>query len=155
LAASRQEGVIGRFSLDFVVVRSMEMSHTPSDQFEKRAEPPIPFFALQFLTDGTYDPQSAIFNCSERAAKNFSSASDHVESPLYGTLLRTDLFDIDRAAQSALQSTRQTGRRLSYDEGSGRTGRTGLTGSGATSHEEARDLYARAVAVLNEEAQAG
>jgi len=36
----------------------------------------------------------------------------------------------------------------------GELGRTGLTAVG-NSHEEARDLYARAVAVLNEEAQAG
>jgi len=46
-----------------------------------------PFLTLQFLTDGTYDPDTAIFTAPNGRQK-FFVASDHVESPRYRTLTR-------------------------------------------------------------------
>jgi hypothetical protein len=73
-----------------------------------------PFLTLQFLTDGAYDPESAVFTAPSGRPKYFI-ASDHVESPSYRTLTADDLFDL--AVRQASTSTSR-GRRASssHDE---------------------------------------
>jgi hypothetical protein len=112
-----------------------------------------PFLTLQFLTDGTYDPQTAIFTAPSGQHK-FFVASDHVESPQYHTLTPDDLFDIVVRHNLHFDQTRQTGVVFHMMSALGELGRTGLTAVG-NSHEEARDLYKRAVEVLDQEAQSG
>jgi hypothetical protein len=112
-----------------------------------------PFLTLQFLTDGTYDPETAVFTAPSGQQK-FFVASDHVESPLYRTLTPDDLFDIVVRHNLHFNQTRQTGVVFHMMSALGELGRTGLTAVG-NSHEEARELYKRAVAVLNEEARGG
>jgi hypothetical protein len=77
-------------------------------------------------------------------------ASDHVESPLYRTLTPDDLFDIVVRHNLHFNQTRQTGVVFHMRSARGELGRTGLTAVG-NSHEEARDMYAQAVAVLDQE----
>jgi PGM1 C-terminal domain/ATP-grasp domain len=149
-----KEGVIGRFALDFVVVRSNGKWEPYAIEINlRKGGTTHPFLTLQFLTDGTYDPQSAIFTAPNGQQK-FFVASDHVESPLYRTLTPDDLFDIVVRHNLHFNQTRQTGVVFHMMRALGELGRTGLTAVG-NSHEEARDLYARAVAVLDKEAQAG
>ncbi len=149
-----KEGVIGRFALDFVVVRSNGKWEPYAIEINlRKGGTTHPFLTLQFLTDGTYDPENAIFTAPGGQQK-FFVASDHVESPLYRTLTPDDLFDIVVRHNLHFNQTRQTGVVFHMMSALGELGRTGLTAVG-NSHEEARDLYARAVAVLNEEAQAG
>jgi hypothetical protein len=81
-------------------------------------------------------------------------ASDHVESPRYRTLTPDDLFDIVVRHNLHFDQTRQTGVVFHMMSALGELGRTGLTAVG-NSHEEARDLYERAVGVLNKEAWGG
>ena len=146
-----KEGVIGRFALDFVVVRSNGKWEPYAIEINlRKGGTTHPFLTLQFLTDGTYDPQTAIFTAPNGQQK-FFVASDHVESPLYRTLTPDDLFDIVVRHGLHFGQTRQTGVVFHMMSALGELGRTGLTAVG-NSHEEARDLYKRAVAVLNEEA---
>jgi hypothetical protein len=53
-----REGVLGRFAIDFVVVRSGDGSWTPYaiELNLRKGGTTHPFFTLQFLTDGRYDP---------------------------------------------------------------------------------------------------
>ena len=146
------EGVIGRFALDFAVVRSNGKWEPYAIEINlRKGGTTHPFLTLQFLTDGTYDPETAIFTAPNGRQK-FFVASDHVESPQYRTLTPDDLFDIVVRHKLHFGQTRQTGVVFHMMSALGELGRMGLTAVG-NSHEEARATYDRAIAVLDEEAR--
>jgi hypothetical protein len=149
-----KEGVIGRFALDFVVVRSNGKWDPYAIEINlRKGGTTHPFLTLQFLTDGGYDPETATFTAPNGQQK-FFVASDHVESPLYRSLTPDDLFDIVVRHDLHFNQTRQTGVVFHMMSALGEMGRTGLTAVG-NSHEEAKAIYTRAVAVLDQEAQSG
>src|SRR6266480_2446765 len=146
-----KEGVLGRFALDFVVVRSNGKWEPYAIEINlRKGGTTHPFLTLQFLTDGTYDPQTAIFTAPNGQQK-FFVASDHVESPRYRTLTPDDLFDIVVRHGLHFGQTRQTGVVFHMMSALGELGRMGLTAVG-NSHEEAKATYTRALAVLDQEA---
>ena len=145
-----KEGVIGRFALDFVVVRSNGKWEPYAIEINlRKGGTTHPFLTLQFLTDGTYDPETAIFSAPNGQQK-FFVASDHVESPSYRTLTPDDLFDIVVRHDLHFDQTRQTGVVFHMMSALGELGRTGLTAVG-NSHEDAKGMYERTVAVLDQE----
>jgi hypothetical protein len=145
-----KEGVIGRFALDFVVVRSSEKWDPYAIEINlRKGGTTHPFLTLQFLTDGIYDPETAVFTAPNGQQK-FFVASDHVESPSYRTLTPDDLFDIVVRHDLHFDQTRQTGVVFHMMSALGELGRTGLTAVG-NSHKDAKATYERAVAVLNQE----
>jgi len=145
-----KEGVIGRFALDFVVVRSKGKWEPYAIEINlRKGGTTHPFLTLQFLTDGTYNPETAIFTAPNGQQK-FFVASDHVESPSYRTLTPDDLFDIVVRHDLHFDQTRQTGVVFHMMSALGELGRTGLTAVG-NSHEDAKATYQRAVAVLDQE----
>ena len=145
-----KEGVIGRFALDFVVVRSNGKWEPYAIEINlRKGGTTHPFLTLQFLTDGTYDPETAIFSAPNGQQK-FFVASDHVESPSYRTLTPDDLFDIVVRHDLHFDQTRQTGVVFHMMSALGELGRTGLTAVG-NSHEDAKAMYERTVAVLDQE----
>jgi hypothetical protein len=146
-----KEGVIGRFALDFVVVRSKDKkweSYAIEINLRKGGTT-HPFLTLQFLTDGAYDAETAIFTAPNGQQK-FFVASDHVESPRYRTLTPDDLFDIVVRHNLHFNQTRQTGVVFHMMSALGELGRTGMTAVG-NSHQDAKAMYDRAIAVLDEE----
>jgi hypothetical protein len=147
-----KEGVIGRFALDFVVVRSNGKWDPYAIEINlRKGGTTHPFLTLQFLTDGTYDPETAIFTAPNGQQK-FFVASDHVESPHYRTLTPDDLFDIVVRHNLHFDQTRQTGVVFHMMSALGELGRTGLTAVG-NSHEEAKATYERALEILDQETQ--
>jgi pheganomycin biosynthesis PGM1-like protein/ATP-grasp domain-containing protein len=150
-----KEGVIGRFALDFVVVRAKDGKWEPYaiEINLRKGGTTHPFLTLQFLTDGTYNPETGIFTAPNGQHK-FFVASDHVESPHYRTLTPDDLFDIVVRHNLHFDQTRQTGVVFHMMSALGELGRTGLTAVG-NSHEDAKATYDRALAVLEEETRAG
>jgi hypothetical protein len=145
-----KEGVIGRFAIDFVVVRSNGKWEPYAIEINlRKGGTTHPFLTLQFLTDGKYDPETAIFTAPNGQQK-FFVASDHVESPAYRALTPDDLFDIVVRHNLHFGQTRQTGIVFHMMSALGELGRTGLTAVG-NSREDARALYERAIAVLDEE----
>ena len=146
-----KEGVIGRFALDFVVVRAKNGTWEPYaiEINLRKGGTTHPFLTLQFLTDGAYDPETGIFTAPNGQQK-FFVASDHVESPRYRTLTPDDLFDIVVRHNLHFDQTRQTGVVFHMMSALGELGRTGLTAVG-DSHQGAKATYDRAVAVLDEE----
>jgi hypothetical protein len=145
------EGVIGRFALDFVVVRGKNGKWEPYaiEINLRKGGTTHPFLTLQFLTDGTYDPETGIFTAPNGQQK-FFVASDHVESPRYRTLTPDDLFDIVVRHNLHFNQTRQTGVVFHMMSALGELGRTGLTAVG-NSHADAKATYEQAVGVLDEE----
>jgi hypothetical protein len=150
-----KEGVIGRFALDFVVVRAKNGTWEPYaiEINLRKGGTTHPFLTLQFLTDGTYNPETGIFTAPSGQQK-FFVASDHVESPRYRTLTPDDLFDIVVRHNLHFNQTRQTGVVFHMMSALGELGRTGLTAVG-NSHADAKATYERAVAVLDEETRGG
>ena len=146
-----KEGVIGRFALDFVVVRAKNGKWEPYaiEINLRKGGTTHPFLTLQFLTDGIYNPQTGIFTAPNGQEK-FFVASDHVESPRYRTLTPDDLFDIVVRHNLHFNQTRQTGVVFHMMSALGELGRTGMTAVG-NSHEDAKATYDRAVTVLDEE----
>jgi hypothetical protein len=146
-----KEGVIGRFALDFVVVRGKHGKWEPYaiEINLRKGGTTHPFLTLQFLTDGKYDPDTGIFTAPNGRQK-FFVASDHVESPAYRTLTPDDLFDIVVRHNLHFGQTRQTGVVFHMMSALGELGRTGLTAVG-NSREDARALYDRAVSALDQE----
>ena len=145
-----KEGVIGRFALDFVVVRSNGKWEPYAIEINlRKGGTTHPFLTLQFLTDGTYDADTAIFTAPNGQQK-FFVASDHVESPQYRTLTPDDLFDVVVRHNLHFDQTRQTGVVFHMMSALGELGRMGLTAVG-NSHEDAKAIYNRALTVLDQE----
>ncbi len=149
-----REGVLGRFAIDFVTVRKPDGSWDPYaiELNLRKGGTTHPFLTLQFLTDGTYDPETATFTAPSGRRK-FFVASDHVESPAYRQLTPDDLFDIVVRRGLHFDQSRQTGIVFHMLSALGEHGRLGLTAVG-DSPVQAEELYDRAVAVLDEEARA-
>jgi len=147
-----REGVIGRFALDFVVVRRDGAWDPYAIELNlRKGGTTHPFLTLQFLTDGAYDPEAGVFTAPSGRQKCFV-ASDHIESPAYRGLTPDDLFDIVVRHGLHFDQSRQTGVVFHMMSALPEHGRIGLTAIGE-SHQQADELYDRTVAVLDEEAR--
>ncbi|MGH3017666.1 MAG: peptide ligase PGM1-related protein [Gaiellaceae bacterium] len=148
-----KEGVIGRFAMDFVAVKGADGGWEPYaiELNLRKGGTTHPFLTLQFLTDGAYDPEAAIFTAPSGKQK-FFVASDHVESPAYRALTAEDLFDLAVRTRLHFDQSRQTGVVFHMMSALGEWGRTGLTAV-EESPEQAYALYERAVTTVDEEAQ--
>jgi hypothetical protein len=147
-----KEGVIGRFALDFVAVRN-DAGEWETHAIEinlRKGGTTHPFLTLQFLTDGTYDPETATFTAPSGKKKYFM-ASDHVESPIYRGLTPDDLFDMVVRHGLHFDQSRQTGVVFHMMTALSEAGHFGMTAVG-DSPEEARLIYDRAIYDLNAEA---
>jgi len=147
----KKEGVIGRFALDFVTVLNdrNEWEVYAIEINLRKGGTTHPFLTLQFLTDGKYDAETAVFTTPRGEPKCFV-ASDHVHSPAYRAFTHDDLFDLVARHRLHFDQSRQTGVVLHMVNGVGEQGTLGLTAVGNTP-EEAQALYERTVAALDAE----
>jgi hypothetical protein len=145
------EGIIGRFAVDFVVAQSAggEWNTYAIEVNLRKGGTTAPFLILQFLTDGIYDAEAGVYRTS-RGDEKYYVASDHVESPGYRVFSADSLFDIVSEHRLHFDHTTQTGVVLHMISDVGSSGQFGLTAI-ADSHEEADALYRRFLAVLDEE----
>ncbi|KXK57027.1 MAG: hypothetical protein UZ07_CHB004001059 [Chlorobi bacterium OLB7] len=148
----QREGVLGRFAIDFVVVRSEGEAWQPYaiELNLRKGGTTHPFLTLQFLTDGTYDPMTAEFTAPS-GRKKFFVASDHIESEKYRVFTPDDLFDIIVRRGLHFDQSRQTGIVCHMMTSLAECGRMGFTAV-ANSMEEAEALYHRAIEILDQEA---
>jgi hypothetical protein len=148
-----REGVIGRFALDFVVVRSQNAAWQPFaiEVNLRKGGTTHPFLTLQYLTDGHFDPASGEFITS-RGDRKCYRASDHVESPRYTVFTPDTLFDIVSRDHLHFDHARQTGVILHMMSCVGDLGRFGMTVI-ADDHRGAENMYQRAVQIFDTEAE--
>ncbi len=145
------EGVIGRFALDFVTVRRNGSWEPYAIELNlRKGGTTHPFLTLQFLTDGTYDPERAVFTAPSGQEKHFV-ASDHVENEAYRGLTPDDLFDIAARRGLHFDDARQTGVVFHMMAALAEEGWLGLTAVG-DSPADADRIYREATAILDEEA---
>jgi hypothetical protein len=147
-----QEGVIGRFALDFLAVRLADRTWDVNaiEINLRKGGTTHPFLTLQFLTDGTYDGETGVFTAPSGRPKYFV-ASDHVESESFRGLSPDDLFDIVVRRGLHFDQARQTGVVFHMMSALSNRGRVGLTAVG-DSPEQAQEVYETAGRVLLEEA---
>jgi hypothetical protein len=145
------EGVIGRFALDFVTVRRNGAWDPYAIELNlRKGGTTHPFLTLQFLTDGTYDSERAVFTAPSGREKYFV-ASDHVENPAYKDLTPDDLFDIAARRGLHFDHARQTGIVFHMLAALAESGWMGMTAVGDSAADADR-AYREAIAVLDEEA---
>jgi hypothetical protein len=147
-----QEGVLGRFAVDFVVVRN---HHEAWKAYAieinlRKGGTTHPFLTLQFLTDGKYDPATGLFNAPSGREKHLV-ATDHLESDFLRTLTIDDLFDVAVRERLHFDQARQTGIVFHMMGTLTELGRVGLTSVGDTP-EQADAGYRRAEHILLEAA---
>jgi hypothetical protein len=147
-----REGVLGRFAVDFVVVREAGGGWTPYaiELNLRKGGTTHPFLTLQFLTDGAYDPTTALFTAPSGREKHLV-ATDHLESEALRGLSVDDLFDVAVRHRLHFDPARQVGAVFHMMSALSELGRTGMTAVG-DSPEQAEQLYRRAERVLVEEA---
>jgi len=148
-----KDGVIGRFAVDFVVVRGAdERWQVYAIELNlRKGGTTHPFLTLEYLTDGEYDDITGVFQ-TPRGTKKYYVASDHLESPLYRTFTPEEFFDITVRRGLHYDQCRQTGAVFHMLPTLSENGRVGVTAI-ADSREAAEDLFARVRSVLNEEAE--
>jgi hypothetical protein len=148
-----REGVLGRFAIDFVVVRSGDGSWTPYaiELNLRKGGTTHPFLTLQFLTDGRYDPATALFFTPSSREKHLI-ATDHLESPVLRGLTLDDLFDIVARHGLHFDPARQQGVVFHMISCLTELGRVGLTAVGDTP-ASAKAMYQKAERILLDEAR--
>ncbi|MEZ4517929.1 MAG: peptide ligase PGM1-related protein [Chloroflexota bacterium] len=144
-----REGVVGRFVIDFLVIRNGDGDWEPFaiEINLRKGGTTHPFLALQYLTDGLYDPETGNFT-TELGGEKCYVASDHIESEAYRNLTTEDLFDLVSNYRLHYDHTCQTGLVLHMFSKIAETGRIGVTAI-HNSPEQARALYDRFVATLD------
>ena len=148
-----RQGALGRFAVDFVVVRTTSGEWTPYaiELNLRKGGTTHPFLTLQFLTDGRYDPVTALF-LTPRGHEKHLVATDHLESELLRGLAVSDLFDIVARHGLHFDQSRQVGIVFHMISCLTEHGRIGLTAVGDTPAEAGR-RYRDAERILLEEAR--
>ncbi|HYH28385.1 MAG TPA: peptide ligase PGM1-related protein [Actinomycetota bacterium] len=146
-----EAGVIGRFAVDFIVVRGHSGAWDPYaiEVNLRKGGTTHPFLTLQFLTDGRYDAEAAVFTAPSGRQKCFV-ATDHAEKQAYRGFTHDDIYDVTVRHSLHFDQSRQTGVVWHMMSPLPELGRVGFTAVG-DSHEEAWDLYQRTIRVLDEE----
>jgi hypothetical protein len=149
-----EQGALGRFAVDFVVVKDDHGEWTPYaiELNLRKGGTTHPFLTLQFLTDGRYDPATALF-MTPRGQEKHLVATDHLESEMLRGLTASDLFDIVARHGLHFDQSRQVGIVFHMISCITELGRVGLTAVG-DSPAEADKRYREAERVLLEEARA-
>lgn len=146
-----QKGVLGRFALDFVVVRDHDGAWHPSAiEINLRSGGTThTFMALQALTDGVYDAATGVF-ADHEGRPRFYTATDHLESPAYARLTPPDFFDVLHERRLGWHEETMTGVAFHMVSALAVAGRVGATAVGET-RDGADLLLERARRVLDAE----
>ena len=151
--ALAKEGVIGRLSIDFLVIAQPDGNwDLQSVEINLRSGGTThPFRTLQFLTGGRYDPDTGLFEAGSGRPK-FYFASDNLESEKYKGLSPEDLIDLVTYNGLAYNSATNTGAVFHMIGATSQYGKLGVTCIG-DSHEEAEALYKSTVETLDQAVQ--
>jgi hypothetical protein len=149
-----EEGVIGRFAIDFMMTPSPDggwREHAIELNLRKGGTT-HPFLTLQFLTDGTYDESTGHF-VAPSGQEKFYVASDHVRAEGLERLTPQDLLDIALMRDLHFDQALQVGSVFHMLSALPTHGYVGVTSVG-DSPAEAQERYDTVVKILTEEASA-
>ena len=150
-----REGVLGRFAIDFVVVKDAAgaWTHYAIELNLRKGGTTHPFLTLQFLTDGRYDAATGLFLTPSRTGEAPRRHRPPGISRRSAALSIDDLFDIVARHGLHFDQARQTGVVFHMISCLTEEGRVGLTAVGDTP-AQAEAIYRRAERILVQEAQA-
>jgi hypothetical protein len=147
------EGAIGRCAVDFVAAPADGGWRLYALEINLRCGGTThPFYTLQALTDGRYDPLAAEYRTRNGELKHYV-ATDHLAGDGYATLTPDDLLDVAERRTLGWDSETDTGIALHLVSALAAAGWVGLTAIGDTL-DQARTLYGGVGAALDETVQA-
>lgn len=149
-----QEGVIGRYGVDFVVVRRSDGWFPYAIEVNLRnGGTTHPMLTLQALTDGQFDTKESRFVVEgdevEKGSERYYVATDHLESPTYSALTPDDILDRVEDQRLAWDPERMVGVALHLVSAVAVAGRLGLTAIG-TDPADAQKRFDAAQRVVDE-----
>lgn len=147
-----ERGVLGRFAVDFVVVRDGAGDWTAHaiELNLRKGGTTHPFLTLQFLVGGEYDGDAGLYRTASGAPK-FLVATDHLEDDRLRALTPRDVFDVVVRKRLHFDHSRKTGVVFHMLSCVTECGRLGMTAIG-DSPEQAWRTYQDATEALLEEA---
>ena len=146
----KHEGVLGRFSIDFVSVKENDQwKHYAIEINLRKGGTTHPFLMLQFLTNGHYDEETGIFKTADKQQRYYYS-SDNVQNDAYKGLTARDLIEIAMFHGLHFDSAAQKGVVFHMIGALSQYGKMGIVCIGA-SHEEAYSYYLKTIEVLDAE----
>ena len=147
------EGVIGRFAVDFIVVRNSDGRWVPYaiEINLRKGGTTHPFLTLQFLTGGSFDTGTGTFR-AKNGQQKFYVASDNIKSAAYRVFTVEDLLDLVSEKDLHFNHTSHTGVVMHMLCGVPANGRVGVTAIGNTP-QQAEELYKRFTVELDEAAK--
>jgi hypothetical protein len=108
-AVLREQGVLGRFSIDFVSVPQGDgWRHSAIEINLRKGGTTLPYQMLQFLTDGRYHADEASFRTPLGQPRSYY-ATDNLVNPAYRRLVPQDLIDLLVEHRLHFDQTRQQG----------------------------------------------
>jgi hypothetical protein len=143
-------GVLGRFAIDFISVKTPEgWAHYAIEINLRKGGTTHPYIMLQFLTGGTYDWQEGKYVMPNGQVRCYFT-SDNVEHEKYKGLTPHDLIDIAMYHKLLYDGARQTGVMFHMIGAVSQFGKIGMLCIGETV-DEAKQFYDRTIEVLNRE----
>ncbi len=146
----KKEGVIGRFSIDFISVKeNNQWKHHAIEINLRKGGTTHPFLMMQFLTNGHYDEKTGHFVTPQQQVRCYF-ASDNVKQESYKGLSPQDLIDIAMFHGLHFDGATQKGVMFHMIGALSQFGKMGMVCIGG-SVQEAYSLYEKTIAVLDME----
>jgi len=143
-------GVIGRFGIDYVSVKSEDgWKHSAIEVNLRKGGTTHPFLTLKFLTAGVYDMSDGLFYAPSGKPKYYY-ATDTLQSDRYIGLLPEDLVDISVYHGLHFHGPSERGVVFHLIGALSEFGKLGLVAIG-DNLQQARFLYSKTLQVLDEE----
>ena len=149
-----REGVIGRYAVDFLLVRDDDSEQWRPYAIEinlRKGGTTTPYLTLQYLTRGSYDAKAGVFRTLHGQDKYYV-ANDHLRDERFRMFTPDILFDVLTNHRLHFNHANQVGVVPHMISCIGTNGSVGLTAI-ANSPAEASALYERFRVVLEEEAE--
>lgn len=149
--ALKQQGVLGRFAVDFISVKEKDgWKHSPIEINLRKGGTTHPFLMLQFLTGGIYKEEEGKYYTSQGHLVRYYFCSDNLKSEDYRGLSPHDLIDIAMVNNLHYDGTSQEGVMFHLIGALSQYGKLGVVCVGSTP-QRAREYYANIIAVLEKE----
>jgi len=146
----KKEGVLGRFSIDFISVKENDAwKHYAIEINLRKGGTTHPFLMLQFLTNGNYNENKGVFE-TPNGQELYYYASDNVQSEAYKGLTPKDLIDIAMFHGLHFDGSTHKGVMFHMIGALSQFGKMGMVCIGS-SREEAYSYYTKTIAVLDAE----
>ncbi|MBD0295525.1 MAG: carboxylate-amine ligase [Flavisolibacter sp.] len=145
-------GVLGRFSVDFISVKEQDEWKNYAIEINlRKGGTTHPYLMLQFLTNGEYDAEKAIYYTANNQPRYYL-CSDNFENENYKGLTPHDLIDIAMCNDLLYDGSSQEGVIFHLISAASQYGKIGIVCIGDTP-ERADYFYNKTVEVLYREGQ--